>query len=154
MKRAMKLSLMFGLPGGVAVPLAFEIYANVSQAAAFVLLGVWIIFVGVKFFPLPVKPSFVGIAAFIAYTVAFGIVLISPIHNAVKSFLDENSKYFQLKLGEAAAFWVYAVLLYLCLFLSAVLRFAVIRIKANNERTASSIENAFDDTEDNNHDGL
>ena len=152
MKRAMKLSLMFGLPGAVAVPLAFEIYANVSQTAAFVLLGAWIIFVGVKFYPLPTKPSFVGIAAFIAYTVAFGIVLISPVHNAVKSFLDDNSEYFQLELGEAAAFWVYAVLLYLCLFLAAVLRVAVRKIRANNERTASSIENAFDDTEDDSYD--
>lgn len=145
MKRAMKLSLMFGLPGAAAVPVAFEIYANVSQWFALVLLGGWITFVGIRFYPLETKPAFVGIAAFIAYTVAFGIVLHAPIHNAVKGWLEENSEYFQLDLKQAGFFWLTAVLLYFLLFLSAILRVAVKRIRANSERTERYIDRAFDD---------
>ena len=120
----MRISLRFGLPGAVAVPILYEIYANVSNVMSFVLLGAWVIFIGIKFYPLPLKPAFVGISAFIAYTVCFGFVLFFPIHSVIKGYLEKNSTYFQLDLQQSAVFWLYAVLIYFLLFLFGVLRVA------------------------------
>ncbi len=149
MKKAMKLSLMFGLPGSVIVPVAFEVYANISQWAAFFFMGAWVIFLGIKFYPLPVKPALVGISALIAYTVIFGFALMPTIHTSVKEYLEKNSEYFYLSFQQSAVFWLYAVLIFLLLFLSAAARFAVDKIRSNNERSAHYIDNAFSEDDDN-----
>ena len=149
MKKAMRLSLKFGLPGALVVPVSFEVYANISQWAAFIMLGAWVLFIGLKFYPLPVKPALVGISALIAYMVIFGFALMPTIHTSVKRYLEKNSKYFQLDLQQSAVFWLYAVLIFLLLFLSVAARFAVDKIRSNNERTAHYIDNAFSEDDDN-----
>ncbi|MBR1422112.1 MAG: hypothetical protein IJ571_01540 [Ruminococcus sp.] len=149
MKKAMRLSLKFGLPGALMVPVSFEVYANISQWAAFIMLGAWVIFIGLKFYRLPIKPALVGISAFIAYTVILGFALMPTIHTSVKSYLEKNSKYFQLDLQQSAVFWLYAVLIFFLLFLFSAARAAVDKIRANNEKSAEYIDNAFSKDDEN-----
>jgi hypothetical protein len=71
------------------------------------------------------------------------------IHTSVKEYLEKNSEYFYLSFQQSAVFWLYAVLIFLLLFLSAAARFAVDKIRSNNERSAHYIDNAFSEDDDN-----
>lgn len=148
-RRAMKLSLIFGAISAVAVPVIFELYANVSRAGAVVILSAWAVFVGVKLSGLTVRSAFLAASAVLAYTLGLGLVAFVVIHPMTVKALEKSSKYFYLPFREIVMFLISAALImllvYIVIGLIIAARYAVAHIKSNGERVEAYIDNAFKD---------
>ncbi|MBR6045606.1 MAG: hypothetical protein IKP47_08235 [Ruminococcus sp.] len=151
-RRAMKLSLIYGLIGAVAAPLIYECYANISKVFALLLLAAFAVISGIKLSSLSPKAAITAGCAQLAYMTGFGLIAYIVIHPAAVNILSKNSKYFYLTLSEQAMFVLRAVLIMLLLFAVCAARWgltaAAARIRSNRERVGRYIENAFDDAED------
>lgn len=152
LKRAMSLSLLFGLTGAAVIPFIYEIYANVSSAIALFLLAAGVVFSGIKFSVLSFKEAFIGITCTIAYSGIFGGVFFIFIHPKIRDMLIKRSVYFQLEPKQQLYFVLYVFLILLCMYLIWVLRFAVRKtvkkLNDNSEKAGEYIDNAFNDEED------
>lgn len=150
--RAMKLSLCFGIPGAVILPLMYECYANISRGFALIVLAAWAVFAGVKLSFLSRRAALISASADLAYSFGLGLIFYILIHQLAVNLLEKNSKYFYLSLKDQALFWFYAFLIMLTVFITMFfiwgIRYAVTHIRSNNERAAGYIANAFDDSED------
>lgn len=148
-RRAMKLSLIFGLISAVVVPLMFEMYANVSRTGAMALLAVWAGFIGVKLSGLTFKSSMLAASAVLAYTLGLGIVAFVVIHPMTVRKLEASSKYFYLSFKEMIIFLISAALIMLFIFIviwiTMAAKYAVAHIKSNGERVEAYIDDAFKD---------
>lgn len=151
-QKSMKLSLVFGLSGAVIMPVMYEMYANVSNAAGLVLIAVWAVLAGVKFSAVRFREALVGMVCTLAYAGILGVVCYVLIHPWVSRTLSQRSVYFQLSLREQAYFVLYAVLISLCMFIVwggiFGVKKALERFRLNSEKTGEYINNAFDDDED------
>lgn len=151
-KKAMKLSLCFGLAGAVLLPLMYECYANISRTAALIILAAWAVFIGIKYSMLSHRAGMLASSAGLAYTIGMGLIFYIIIHNAAVSLLEKNSKYFYLSVKEQLMWWLYAVLILLSAYVVMLfvwgVQYAAKRIKTNNERAADYIANAFDESGD------
>lgn len=149
LKKAMKLSVTYGLIGAVLMPIIYEIYANVSQGIGLFFAGAWVVFIGIKLSSLSFKEALIGITCTIAYTTVFGVFCYMAVHPAITKMLIERSVYFQLSLQEKFRFIMYCFWIFLGLYAIWIIRFgiskAIGRFKSNIEKTGKYIENAFDD---------
>ncbi len=150
LKKAMKLSLIYGLAGAVLVSLLYETYANISRTIGLFLAAVWVIFVGIKFSALSFREAFVGVTCCLAYTGILGVICYVLVHPRIVAVLAERSVYFQLSLKEQAYFALYLALIFLCMYIIWAVRFgltkALERFRSNREKTGEYIDNAFDDS--------
>ena len=152
MKRSMKYSLIFGICGSIVIPIVYELYANVSKDIALVLFAAYIIFAGVKFSALHAKEAMLGMVTTAAYSIGLGIPAFLLIHPAVKSMLEKRSVYFQLELTQQITFVVRMLLIFLLMFAVWCARAgfskAIGKLRSNSEKTGDYINNAFDDTKE------
>lgn len=148
-RKAMKYSLIFGLIGAVAVPLLYEVYANVSTAVGLVLMCVWVVCAGIKFSGLSFREAFVGITCSISYTGILGFVIYVLIHPAVQNLLMKNSVYFQLTYQQKFRFLLYAAIIHVSMYVLWLVRFGITcafrKLKSNSDKTGEYIDNAFSD---------
>lgn len=149
LKKAMKLSMTYGLIGAVLMPIIYEIYANVSQSMGLFFAGAWVLFIGIKLSSLGFKEAVIGITCTIAYSAVFGVFCYMVIHPAITKMLMKRSVYFQLSLQAQFRFIIYCFWIFLGLYGIWVIRFgiakAIDKFKSNSEKTRTYIENAFDD---------
>lgn len=148
-KRAMKLSLIFGVISAVIVPLMYECYANISRGAALAVIAVWASFMGFKLSALTLRSAMLAASAVLAYTLGFGLVAFVIIHPATISVLESNSKYFYLTFSDSlmfviSAFFAMLLIYAVCIVIKAA-RYAFAHIKSNGERVEAYIDNAFKD---------
>lgn len=152
LKRAMKLSLIFGLSGALLMPVIYEIYANVSQNVGLTMAGIWVLFIGIKLSSLSFKEAVIGITCTIAYTAILGFIAYMVIHPAITNMLMKRSVYFQLSLKEQFRFVIYCFWIFLGIYGIWVTRFAlakaIAKFKSNSEKTGAYIDNAFNDEDD------
>lgn len=150
-QRSMKLSLSLGIAGAVVIPLMFECYANISRGCALVIMGVLSVFTGLKFSALRPKEAAVGMAASLAYTGIFGLIVYVFIHPRIVAFLAKNSKYFYLDLETIGTLAVSTALIMLGMFAVCFAKMGVVKavkhIIGNREKAADYIDNAFDEEE-------
>ena len=148
-KKAMKLSLIFGAVSAVLVPLMFECYANISRSGALMILAAWAAFVGIKLSGLKLRSAMLAASAVLAYTLGLGIVVFVVVHPAAVRMLEKNSKYFYLSLRDVVIFLISAALVMLLVYVICgvimAARYAASRIKSNGERVKSYIDDAFKD---------
>ena len=152
MKRSMKYSVILGICGAIAIPLLYELYANISKDGALVLFAAYMLFAGVKFSSLRAKEALVGITAAAAYSVILALPLFMIVHPRVKSFLTRRSKYFSLTFAESADFFAKIALMLTIMYLVWAARAgftaAFKKFRSNGEKAGSYIENAFDDSKE------
>lgn len=145
--RAMKYFILFAVGSAAVLPLAGEIYANVSKSAAIAAVAVWAVYAGWKFSSLPVKSAMLGITSYVFSSVILSVFGYLIIHPSVKSWLESHSVYFSLPLNEWAVYWgeAFALLLasYVIYFARLGLLKAAGKFRNNSEQTASAIDNAF-----------
>ena len=148
-KRAMKLSLIYGIISAVTVPLMYECYANISHSAALFIIAGWASFVGYKLSSLTVRSAMLAASAIMAYTIGFGLIAFVVIHPAAISLLESNSKYFYLTLSESLMFvagaFLSMLLIYVVCGMIKAVRYAFSHIRQNGERVEAYIDNAFED---------
>lgn len=149
LKKAMRLSVTYGLIGAVLMPVIYEIYANVSQGMGLFFAGAWVLFIGIKLSSLGFKEAAIGITCTIAYTAVFGVFCYMAIHPAVTKMLMKRSVYFQLSLQAKFRFIMCCFWIFLGIYGIWLVRFgtqkAISKFKSNSEKTGAYIENAFDD---------
>lgn len=152
MKRSMKYSLVFGICGCFVIPVIYEIYANVSRDIALWLFAAYVLAAGVKFSGLPAKEAFLGITCTVAYSSVLAIPAFLLVHPRVKSMLEKRSKYFALPFREQVRFLIAAALIFLLMYLfwltRAGFKKAFEKFRSNGEKAKGYIENAFDDSKD------
>ena len=152
MRRSMKYSLIFGICGSAAIPVIYEIYANISKDLALLLFAAYMLTAGVKFSPLPAKEAMLGMTCTAAYSAVLSIPMYFVVHPWVKNMLEKRSKYFQLALGEQLRFVVRILLIFLLMYLVWIARAgfkkAFEKFRSNSEKAKGYIDNAFDDTKD------
>lgn len=151
-KKAMKYSLILGLIGAVLLPVLYEIYANISDSFALVLLFAYVLVSAVIFSKLDGKSAFLGITVNIVYSVPLAMVAYVVIHPFTEKLLTKNSVYFQLSLKDQARFFGYAgaflVLIYVICFAKKGIAKAFRTFKANRDKAGAYINDAFSE-EDN-----
>lgn len=148
-ERAMKYFIIFALGSAVMLPICGEIYANISRGFAIAAVSVWALTAGLKFSALPPRTAMLGITAYVFSSGVLSLIGYVIIHPAVKSWLEANSKYFELTLPEWAMYWGCAFGLlaasYVVYFARFGLKKAFGKISDNNRQAASAIDNAFGD---------
>lgn len=151
-KRAMKLSLIFGAASAVIVPLIFECYANISRTGALMILAAWAVFIGIKLSALSLRSAMLAASAVLAYTLGLGLVAFVMIHPMTVRMLEKNSKYFYLSFRDIVLFLISAALVMLLIYVTCgvimAARYAAARIKSNGERVEAYIDDAFKDGDD------
>lgn len=151
-QRAMKLSIIFGLLGAVALPFLYEIYANVAQTAALVLAAVYAVVAGFVFSSLSIRSALLGITVTLAYNSILGIVGYVLIHPLMEDFLESHSVYFQLSLQQQAKFLIYTALILICMYPVCLAKKGILRavkqFRSNSDKTGAYIDDAFSDDGD------
>ncbi len=151
-EKSMKYFVIFALGAAVMLPAGYEVYANISRGFAMIMVAALAIAAGVKFSPLPAKSAVLGISAYVFSGAVLSMIGYVIIHPAVRSWLEANSKYFDLPLVEMAGYWAKAFGLLACSYVVYFgwlgLRAAMGRIEKNNSAAASAIDNAFEDTDE------
>lgn len=151
-QKSMKYSLIFGIAGAVAVPVLYEIYANISTAAGLFLVACYAVAAGIIISSLDMRSALLGITVCLAYNGILGMIAYVIIHPAMVSFLNSHSTYFQLSLEAQAKFLLYTALIlfgmYLICFMRKGFEKAHSLFKSNREKTRSYIEDAFSDNGD------
>lgn len=151
LQKSMRYSLLFGFSGAIAIPIFYEIYANISKGAGIFLITGFVVLAGIKMSALSLKSALIGITACIAYSGILGMVGYVIIHPAAVSFLNAHSKYFQLSFKEQAIFLGNAIGILLCMYLICFARKGFERafrqLKSNRQKTGEYISNAFADDE-------
>lgn len=146
---ALEKAVIFGLLGAAGIPLAYEVFANISESIAWIALVFGAAFAGVKLSGSGVKNALLGFAVMFAMTAGLGIVGFMIIHPTVKSYLESHSKYFYVSLSESVRFCVRAAGVQLVVPVVILARkglsTAVKKLKSNGEAAKSYIDNAFDD---------
>lgn len=144
-----KLGLLIGLIGAAAVPVCYEVYANVSRSAGLLFIAIGAIAAAVKLIREKVSGAVMCFAVAAPIEAGFGIAAFMVIHKAVRGFLEENSRYFSLSVMDSVKFFAMAAAIQLIIpvlpMLAAGLRAALRKFKANGELAGKYIENAFDD---------
>lgn len=150
-ERAMKYFIIFALGSAVILPVGGEMYANIARSFGLVFIAVWAAAAGLKFSSLPSKTALLGLTAYVFSSMVLSLIGYVLIHPAIKDWLEENSKYFELSLPEWASFWVKAFGLlagsYAVFFARKGLKKAIGKLSDNNRQTARAIDNAFGDDE-------
>ena len=104
-ERTMKYFIIFSVGAAILLPLSAEIYANLSRAAATVIVLGLAIGAGVRFGLLPPKKALLGCTAFLLSSIVLCMVGFAAIHPPIKNWLTENSKYFEMSLIDWAFCW-------------------------------------------------
>lgn len=150
-ERAMKYFIIFALGSAALLPICGEIYANISRGFGIAVIAVWAVAAGLKFSSLPPKTAMLGLTAYVFSSVVLSLVGYVLIHPAVKSWLEQNSRYFELTLPEWAAYWGKAFGLiaasYAVYFARLGIKKATKKISDNSKQAANAIDNAFGDDE-------
>lgn len=150
-EKAMKYFMIFAPAAGAAVPLGLEIYTNVSHAAGYFIAALLTVIAAVKFSPLPVKDALLGITSYVFSAVVLSIIGYMLIHPAAVSWIKHNSEYIEPLAVDVIRYWVSAFLMifavYPIYFAVKGIKKAAGRLEQNAEKTASAIDNAFDDTD-------
>ncbi len=151
-QKSMKFSMIFGFIGAVAVPVFYEIYANVSNTIGLVMVCCFALVAGVAFSTIALKSALLGITVSLAYTGIFGMLVYVLLHPIVVNALKASSVYFQLSLKEQAMFLLYTALIlfgmYIVCLICKGVTIAINQVKNNREKSASYIADAFSDSED------
>lgn len=146
---ALEKAVIFGLLGAAGIPLAYEVFANISESIAWIAIVLGAAFAGVKLSGSGVKNALLGFAVMLAMTAGLGIIGFMIIHPTVKSYLESHSKYFCVSLGESVRFFVRAAALQLVVPIVILAKkgfsAAVKKLKSNGEAAGSYIDSAFDD---------
>jgi len=147
--RAMKYFIGFALGSAVALPLLGEVYANISKGIALFFVAAWAVWAGVKFSSLSLKSAMLGVTSYVFSSVILSFIGYLAIHPAVRRWIEGHSVYFELSLSEWARYWGSAFLLLLISYVIYFARFglskAAGKLRSDSEKTASAIENAFED---------
>lgn len=151
-QKSMKLSIIFGLLGAVALPFVYEIYANVAQTAALVLIACYAVVAGIVFSSLSMRSALLGITVTLAYNSILGMIGYVIIHPLMEKFLEDHSVYFQLSLQQQAKFLLYTALLLICMYPACLAKKGILRaakqFRINSDKAGAYIEDAFLDDGD------
>lgn len=151
MTKSIRLALVFGFVGAVGIPLAYEVYANVSRFIALALLVVGAVYVGLKLSEFSFKDAFVAFVFMFVLMTGFAIVGFMIIHPAVVKYLEDRSDYFSLSTADSVKFFVKTAGIQLLAIGVCVLKscgkMMINKFRENSEATRKYIENAFDDEE-------
>lgn len=147
--KAIRLSMVFGFVGAVAIPFAFEVYANLGAVFGWALVLALVVVASIKFSTLELKSSLIGFITMMVFMLGLGIISYMIIHPAVKSYLTNNSKYFYVEPAKTFLFFVRASLMMIVIPLVSITKcgisYALKKIRTNSEATKNYIDNAFKD---------
>lgn len=150
-QQATKQALLYGFIGAAVTPLIYECYANVMREIAIALAIIGAVFVGIKLSRYDGKTAFAAITTFYFISAGFGTVLTMFAHDYVVRFLESHSKYFYLSFQEIVQFIIKMAMCYFIViaiyFCRAIVNILIRKVRANGEASASYIENAFNDDE-------
>ena len=104
-ERSMKYFILFSIGAAVLLPVGTEVYANLSRGIAAVIVLALAVTAGIRFGLLPPKKALLGCSAFLLSSIVLSMVGFAAIHPAVKSWLTENSKYFEMTLLDWVMCW-------------------------------------------------
>lgn len=150
-KKTVRLALIFGFVGAVGIPLAYELYANVSRFIALALLVAGAVYVGIKLSEFSFKDSFIAFVFMFVLMTGFSIVCFMIIHPMVVDFLEKKSDYYPLATDESVKFFIKTAGIQLLAIAVCVLKgcikYMIKKLRENSEATGKYILNAFDDEE-------
>lgn len=153
LQKAVRLGVIFGLIGAAGIPLCYEIYANLGRSFGWFFLLGGAVAAGIKLSSFNPKNAALGFAVMLPVELGFGLAAFMVIHPAVVSFLESHSKYFYLAPAQTFKFILGAAAMQLAAPGVALVRAgaekAVKKLKENGEAAGRYIENAFDDSSDN-----
>lgn len=149
MNKTVRLALIFGFAGAVGIPLAYELYGNLSRTIAVFLLLCGAVFAGIKFSQFKFKEAFIGLVFMFVLMTGFSIVAFMIIHPWMVDFLEDRSRYFYMSTVDSVKFFVKAAAVQLAAVGVCVLKgcwkYFIKKLKENSEATRAYIDNAFDD---------
>lgn len=149
LQKAVKLSLVTGFIGAVALPILHEMYANISKGFVIFCLLAGCVVSGILYSKREVKNAICAITVQISISAALGFVLYLLIHPLIVFFLNNISKYFYLSGFDSIYYYALVLLsligIYFMYAVSHIIVMLVKRTKDSNEKIKSYIDNAFDD---------
>lgn len=151
-QQSVKSALRYGFIGAPLMVLVYECYANIMPSIAIAIAVAGCVFVAVRLCRYELYDALSAGAFFTVISAGFGIFLQIMLHDSIVGFLEKNSKYFHLNFKEVVMFIVEIMLCYMLMFViilgKAGVTAAIRKIKNNGERSATFIENAFNDDDE------
>lgn len=151
-QQSVKRALRYGFIGAPLLVFIYECYANIMPSIAIALAMAGCAFVGIKLCKFELSEGLSAGAFFVVISAGLGIFLQIMLHDRIVVFLEKNSKYFHLGFKGTVLFIVWMIVCYTLTFAiiigKAGVSAAIHKIRNNGERSATFIENAFNEDDE------